>query len=260
MRKLLFILLLFPAILKAQVKTKLYVSGPLATNVYRGPLGTDSALYIVSNCGNPNTIIPKANVGQFYSVYRGSLIYKDTCNNRIFTSNPDSSWSQLLGGDTTNIYISGDTTIVNNFIVKKALKIPLTDTTNAKKGCGNIIYDTINEHFYGDVCINGVHQAWQCFDCATSGGGIQSIDAANGLTARNDSTVILGGTLDQNTTVAGAAFDLTFSGLTSNKALGLLEENPPLGPTKTLSPKFVVHTMLVVAEAPESGPRDHIAA
>lgn len=55
---------------------------------------------------------------------------------------------------------------------------------------------------------------------ATGAGGIVSMDAANGLTARNDSTVILGGTLDQNTSIAGASFDLGISGVDSLTASG----------------------------------------
>jgi hypothetical protein len=95
MYKLLFILLIFPCLLQAQTKVKLYVSTPLATNVYRGPLGSDSALYIRSGCGNPNTLIPRQVVGDFYSVYKGSMMYKDSCNDIVWTSNPDSTWSQL---------------------------------------------------------------------------------------------------------------------------------------------------------------------
>lgn len=95
MKKLLLILLLLPCLLKAQVKTKLYVGGPLATNVYRGPVGSDSGLYMVSNCGDPNILIPKPNVGEFYNVYRGAMIYKDTCADEVWTSNPDSTWTPL---------------------------------------------------------------------------------------------------------------------------------------------------------------------
>jgi hypothetical protein len=96
MYKLIFILLLACGLhAQAQTKVKLYVSTPLATNVYRGPVATDSALYMVSNCGNPNTVIPPQNVGDFYHVYRGAMIYKDTCSNIVWTSNPDSTWSQL---------------------------------------------------------------------------------------------------------------------------------------------------------------------
>lgn len=174
MYKILFLLLVIPFLSKAQTKTKLYVSGPLATNVYRGPLGSDSALYIMAGCDSPANI----NVSGFYSVYRGALIYKDTCNDAIYTSNPDASWTRIINS-SGDIFYEGDTIVINNIKVVNKLRIPLSDTTNARKGCGNVIYDTINEHYYGDVCINGVHQAWQCFDCSSSGGGISRVYAAN---------------------------------------------------------------------------------
>jgi hypothetical protein len=44
------------------------------------------------------------------------------------------------------------------------------------------------------------------------GGGIASLEAQNGLTMVNDSTVRLGGTLNQNTTITGGSFGVTLTG------------------------------------------------
>lgn len=87
-------------------------------------------------------------------------------------------WDVRIG--STQITFEGDTTIIQNIKIRNLLKIPLTDTTHAKKGCGNIIYDTILEHYFGDVCINGVHHAWSCFDCAGSSVTFQTNGVNNG--------------------------------------------------------------------------------
>jgi hypothetical protein len=59
-----------------------------------------------------------------------------------------------------------------------------------------------------------------CDTIFTTQGGLMSIYADNGLTKRNDSTLILGGTLDQNTVITGANFNLEADGL-NNLYFGL---------------------------------------
>jgi hypothetical protein len=51
-----------------------------------------------------------------------------------------------------------------------------------------------------------------CDTIFTTEGGLMSIYADNGLTKRNDSTLIWGGTLDQNTTVNSGGFNTLFTG------------------------------------------------
>lgn len=91
MKKLLFILLLLPCLLKAQ-KVKVATGTPLQVVVYKGALGADSGLYVGSGCGNPATLI---DLGPFYAVYKGTIIYKDTCADIVYTSNPDETWTAL---------------------------------------------------------------------------------------------------------------------------------------------------------------------
>lgn len=240
MRKIFFVLLLLPFFVKAQ-KVALYSGLPQQTSIWRGAGAFDSGLYIMSGCDSPykNT---KINLTLLYLVRKGALIYKDTCNDVVWTSNPDETWTSMIGQDT-NIYILGDTVIINNTVIQKSLRIPRKDTASYPTHVSaRITWAPLDSNFYGD---NG--NAWVCLSCITgmieagnnititgkgtiyepyvinataSASGIGEVVGANGLSNRNDSTVILGGTLDQNTSIAGASFDLGISGVDSLTASG----------------------------------------
>lgn len=63
------------------------------------------------------------------------------------------SWASASGIDSIFTFTT------DSIIINKKLRIPLTDTTNAKKGKGNIIYDTLQNQYYGYTNI-----AWSQFD------------------------------------------------------------------------------------------------
>lgn len=78
------------------------------------------------------------------------------------TADPTKVWVRTVYGQ-----VSGDTTIVNNTVINKSIRIPRTDTTSAVQKTGSIIYDTILDHYYG--YIHGSDYHWRCLDCDVAG-------------------------------------------------------------------------------------------
>jgi hypothetical protein len=69
-----------------------------------------------------------------------------------------------------------------------------------------------------------------CDTIFTTEGGLMAIYAANGLTKRNDSTLILGGTLDQTTTIATTgSYKLIVSGSNSSRTLDAINTSSGAG-------------------------------
>lgn len=182
------------------------ISVVVDTSIFRGvymdtavALNDSTTRYYKGNASWDITIRGTGGSSSFdSSILRG--VYMDTA----YAIN-DTTTRYCKGGTCWDVEIHGTSFVeidsifsfhTDSIVIGKKLRIPLTDTTHAKKGCGNIIYDTINEHYYGDVCLNGSHTNWACFDCA----GLSSVawgDITGTLSDQTDLQAALDAKQDQ---------------------------------------------------------------